>query len=497
MSRDAASETDFRCRVHPHGRYQIELKTRYPVPQEPRVSYNLELYLYCPSQLQLDAMGYGSERFMEDFHSLTRHTAPHLPLRRLLDQNDPDSPFSRIRGTLESTRPTTSVIRYELRVLANAYRALARGRRRAVEAAIGDKQDDSRRSALRRFIRSLKRFRRELDRLVLDVRSSVVAEDLDPAVRWADEWVSLITENECISLYTRLSQADMEEKWEKLLQRIIRAEVRRRKQAGYESVSKAGDLAANERRQYHENMLKKWVQGALYMSSEPSRTPRNITQAIAAIAAAAAMSFAVVATLLADRLFASYSVPWALLVVVSYIFKDRIKESLRGALSGFFPRLFFDRGGRLLDPAVNRSVGLSREAVQFCEAQDVPESVRRVRKAETNPFRAFLPPEDVIRYSKQIKLRAKLLQRSHSRLESITEITRINIDRWLRQMDDPTSRKVVLSDGHPRVIDVPRYYHLHLVLALSTRKGRANPYFFHYRVLLGRNGLNRIEDLDP
>jgi hypothetical protein len=83
----------------------------------------------------------------------------------------------------------------------------------------------------------------------------------------------------------------------------------------------------------------------MYMSSEQSRSVSRVGHVIAGVAAAVAMSFAVIATFLAGRLFAAYSIPWALLIVVSYIFKDRIKEVLRSILIRLVPRLIADEAG--------------------------------------------------------------------------------------------------------------------------------------------------------
>jgi hypothetical protein len=50
------------------------------------------------------------------------------------------------------------------------------------------------------------------------------------------------------------------------------------------------------------------------------------------VAAGAAMAFAVIATIFASQHFANNSIPWAAIIIVAYIVKDRIKELLRNAL---------------------------------------------------------------------------------------------------------------------------------------------------------------------
>jgi hypothetical protein len=466
------------------------------------VRYKLDAYIYAPPQLELSSESYETARFIEDLHSHTRHTAPHIPFRELLDPESAISPFARIREAMaEADTPyglDAARVHHELRMLASAFRAQTRSRRRLLIAWLqGGVEEGGRKTweKVRPLLRDIRRFREAFDGLAPLFDRDGIPVELGQARRWADEWISLIAEEESLGVLQILhgEGGKEEQAARKALTKLIARETRHRRREGYASVVDPADPEANERMLYHASMLKKWAQGALYMSSEASNAPRNIGHVIAAIAAATAMSFAIVATFLAERFFASYSVPWALLVVVGYMFKDRIKETLRGLLSGVFPRLFFDRAGRLLDPAANRPVGTSQEVVEFTNENEVPAEISAVRACSKNPFRPMLPREDVIHYTKRIKLRAARLQRRHSRLGSITEIFRINVDRWVRQMDDPVSVRSYLEKGRLVQIKARRIYHLHMILALTGPGGGEGPSFFHYRILARRNGIHRIE----
>jgi hypothetical protein len=229
------------------------------------------------------------------------------------------------------------------------------------------------------------------------------------------------------------------------------------------------------------------------MSTETSSAPRNIGHLVAAVAAATAMSFAVVATLLANRLFAGYSVPWALMVVVGYIFKDRIKEMLRGLLQGILPRLFYDRARKLVDPAIGRLVGVAKEAVRFCSPDELPEAIRHERRIEGDFAQAHMPAEQVIHFSKSILLNGRRLQRHHTRLEAITQILRLNVARWLRRMGSPLGNLPYMKGEKPALLHARRVYRLHILVKLTNLNRSTDAEIFHYILLLSGAGILRIE----
>ncbi len=484
---------DYRCRIKLHDRFHLELKTRYPVPETRGVRYSLDLYIFSPSQLRLSEGHYGVKQFLEDLTSYTRYSSPRIRLARLVDPECTVSPLTRIRAHLNRVTLgrdiAPPVLLYELRTLVNIYRAernLLLSQLSIDNMKLVDKQLTRYLPEVDRFIKAL----RDLHVLFLD---SHVTEELRTSLCWADESISLITETECYKMYSALLGHSNTKRIAGELAGRVKRETAYRKKAGYASVIKASDALANENVLYRQSFLKKWSQSAMYMSTEKSSAPRNIGHVVAAIAAATAMSFAVVVTLLANRLFAGYSVPWALMVVVAYIFKDRIKETLRGLLQGFLPRLFFDRARKLIDPAIGRLVGISREAVRFCSSAEVPLSIRRIRGESADPLRASLPPENVMHFNKTVKLNGRLLRRNHTRLESITQILRFNVTRWLRQMDSPLRNIVYMKGEKPALLPTRRVYHLHLVVTLESLKTAMEPVAFRYTVFLTRKGILRIE----
>ncbi len=492
---------EYSCDLRSHGERQIELKSRYPIPESGRRKYDLDLYIFSPAQLELDGDRYDDQAVLRDMKTYTRNTTPTLSLARAVSPSCLTSPIVRIREHLsgiESRRELNpDLVLYELRLLSDIFRVETREVRHRVRDEAGNERiGETHAKRLKNHCAEMKMFlevTRNLEHLFME---SIVPERLLIAFRWADESISLKAEIEYYKLHALAEKHD-------LLSGIvpdciagIKRESGYRADRGYESIVRPGDQTANEQMLYRESVLKKWSQSALYLTSEESRTPHRAAHITAGVAAAAAMSFAVVATFFATRLFASYSIPWALLVVIGYIFKDRIKEILRSVLVALLPRFVADESIRLIDPSDGKTVGRTKNLVRFTKPGHVPPEISRLRYASSNPFIAILPEENIIHIHRHTRLSGRRLAYEKPRFESITEILRLSISSWLDQMDDPEKKLFYLRNDTPASLDANRVYHFHTLVRLHQRGSNDDPELFHYRLIVSRQGLLRIEPVE-
>ncbi len=485
----------YSCDVRAHGTHQIEIKTRYPISAKRNLKYDLDLYFFSPGQLQVDERRYGVKNFFEDLKANTRYTTPGIPLRRLIDQSFELSPLNRINrildgiGTGGTFKPEKLL--YEIRTLVNIYKAELRDTRHVIQREVSAAYDPE--VLLARIMEHIALIDAFISRLRATMSRFIdphIPQQLRIAMEWADESMSIATEVERLKLFQAVEPRNDLKTASDRLRPSLDKEAAYRRKAGYRSVVDPSDQRKNEDLLYRESILKKWSQSAMYMSSEQSRSVSRVGHVIAGVAAAVAMSFAVVATFLAGRLFASFSVPWALVIVLSYIFKDRIKEVLRSILIRLVPRLFADDAGVLTDPAADRKVGRTRSSVMFCKPRDVSSKILALRNLSQNPFRYILPEEDVIHYRRRIRINGKILQMNHQRLESITEILRLKLDSWMEEMDNPENYLTYFDDDRIKKVVAARVYHANIIIALTDG---IDVNYYRFRLILTRNGLMRVE----
>jgi hypothetical protein len=125
--------------------------------------------------------------------------------------------------------------------------------------------------------------------------------------------------------------------------------------------------------------------------------------------------------------------------------------------------------------------------------RDQPEAIQKARDLQKNPFASVLPPQNVLHYNRLISLKSKILRDNHTRLDSITEITRIRIDDWLKEMDDPEEVHYKLEQGKRKRVSGSRVYHIHLIASLREDRKGAMPRIFHYCLVMDRSGILRVE----
>lgn len=487
------------CRVTTHGTHQIELVLRYAIPsQSPRDRYDLDVYFFLPYHLAVDEEHYPSRQFFQHLKSYVRMLPGAISFVNLANSDCLCSPLTRIRNILAEnhlarTMPVNNLL-YEFRMLVNMHHEEFRGLRQLIQAMVKD--DAPARDIeprIRQVLHDHDHFLTAFRQLPLQLTDTRVPDTLRDALAWAEEAISVKTGREYHKLRLLCQiRPELAELEGELIARC-RQEQAFRTERKFSTVICPENPVTGETFLYREGILKKWAQSSTYMSVARSKTTTQIGHILAGLAAAVAMLFAVAAMFLAERLFVSYSLPWALLIIVSYMFKDRIKEILRGLLLRWQPKLVADDISKLVDPRTCGKVGRSCSRARYLRPANVPDYARRLRQMAVNPFRHVLPAESVLHFHNELKLYNRDLLSSHSRLEGIGALFRVRIDPWLHQMDDPNNRIYYVSEEGAKALEANRVYHVNVVVRVSRKEDESNAQLFHSRVIINRNGILRIE----
>ena len=490
----------YKSRITSHGTRQLELQMVYPLSRtEKRKEYFIDFYIYSPYQLGITRESYGTTRFLQDMRSYTRYEVTSLmSLAKLADPACDISPLARILSMLQDSASVRDInekaVLHELRGLATMFHSQLREIRRILTAMVkSEKQHVDMQAMLDLFLHDLdvflERFR-SLRPLFIDPR---LAEESRVALDWAYEMISLTVVKTLARLFELLAG-------EEVMKDAVRIRLDReehyRKAHHYPVVADAGESTANEYYLYRESQLKKWSEAFMFMNCEPSQTIKRLAQIIMGVAAGAAMAFAVIATIFASQHFASNSIPWAVIIIVAYIVKDRIKELLRNGLIAFLPRVVADQINDLVDPASNTKVGFTRARVRFCSSHEVPDVVQQLRNLKENAITGMIPAEEVIHFSKYVRIDSQRFMKNHRRLEALADIMRLKLDAWLQNMDDPVNDLWRLAGKQLEKIPARRVYHMTLIVGLAEKGIDATPSYFRYRLVLTREGIVRIEEVE-
>lgn len=491
---------EFSCQVRRHDRNHIELKTNLPIPKRGKGKYDLSFYFFSPAQLHFNKDTIPRDNILRHIQTYTRFSSPNLPLAAFVDPSCELSPLKRINGFLNASQrgeeiPQDKII-YELQTLVNAFRGEFRGFADLLEQVASEQRRllVQYRSRINSSITQIERILAELRELFPSFLDQRISDQTRTALLWADEALGIIALRNSVRLHALCDTEPALKKEKGPIEAFVLGENTYRLEQGYKTAFVPGDDHFGETLAYRESMLKKWAQSAMYMKSKDSKTPKNIGHILAGTAAATAMSFAVLAAVYAERIFVKNTTGWALIIILSYVFKDRIKEILRELFGRLLPRLLADRMYRLIDPATGKDAARSQVLINFLTDRDVPSPIAQKRDVGHNPFSAILPPQNVFHFNRLISLKGKLLRSNHSRLEAITEITRLRIDDYLKEMDEEKEILYKIEDSKRIRVSGKRVYHIHLVVSLREDRKGALPELFHYCIVLNRSGIIRIED---
>jgi len=490
----------FDCSLRRHSKKQLEIKMEYPLnPERKRAVFHLNFYFFFPSQLHINEKRIGVKNFINNMQVNTRFSSPLIPLEKVIDAGFQLSPLTRIENLvnineLEKEENRHSLL-YELQTLCNLYRVETRNFVLLMKKELRNKKNNEIcEERILQMIITIKAFLTRFRKLHTQFLDPHIDDDQRLSLNWADESISIITENGFLNLFRYCQLLYKKENLLKLIAGMVENEVIYRKSMNFKYNYDESSNLSGETMAYRDSILKKWAQSAMYMDNEYSRAPVRISHLIAGIAAALAMLFAISASIYAEQMFPRNSMSWILIIVLSYVFKDRIKEILRASFGNMLPRLTTDQQSNLFDPALKQKAGRSSGTVSFGTAEMIPGAIGKIRFRKPNPFRKILPSNDTIHYRRVIKLNSRVLKRNHKRLEAVTEIIRFQIDPWLKDMDDSKEPLFRMSDGERVRINGSRVYRIHLILGLKEKKKNAQENLYHYIIICNKSGIVRIEE---
>ncbi len=492
-------------RFEVHDRKQFEIKLEYQPSGADETRYLVEAYLFLPGSLNIDAETYPRADFYADIHNYVRFKTPVMAVEGLLSSDA--SPLVRLEAWLRTGLGSeVDVVVYQAKLLSCVLRGALRRFAIGVEARCegsGATLSPEACAALEAEVaamqagveRVLERFRVWL-RAVGELR---LQERTRATLRLVDEYVSLLVEGGFRRVVADMKSLPRGEPWlglrKGLMEAVLREEAYRKEHRLRSVLSPTGD---NEEYIQRLGFLKKFCMNVLFLSSKRKQKRQGFEEMLFALAAGVAMTFATAVAFWAQAQFAQASLNFFLILVVGYMVKDRIKEGLRRMLSRVAATHLADRTADLVDPVTGRAIGTCEERVDYGPSVKVPDCVSALRQSDDllTASQGELA-ETVIRYRKHIILDARLMPRSERGLSGVTDILRLNVGRFLRDMDEPelALEYVDLADLSVGHIRGAKRYPVDMVFRFTVEDeetDRRQETTQLVRLVLDRNGIQRM-----
>ena len=475
-------------------KFQIEIKSDYPLERERReTNYTIETYAFIPNSLDVNNDTYPKYLFYRDTQTYIRFRLPTVLLRdiasadsaafNILEKSLRDvvehSTDAWIRNCENQLRLFCCTLKYSVK---DHLALIAKADSLAdVEHLVEYYRDY--------FLAILGRFRK--------LRNTFAIADLDDRVSTAyahvDEYTSILAMQYSFEILekTRWIEADNSADYRAALLAFIKDEEDYRTDRGYSSVVVAG--SDNEKFVYRRGALKRMMESILFLNTSVSSEGKISEQVIYSLAAGFAMAFATAVAFISQQKYGNFTMAFFVALVVSYMFKDRIKELSRLYINNKVQGRFFDRKIHICAGAGGVRLGYSQESFQFISNKRLQTEIRSLRRRD--PFahedHAQLG-EKIILYRKKMSIFSRNFEQVYQStpIDGITDIWRMSIARLVRKMDNPKKPLFVLHKEGYRRAKASKVYHINLVIRYISSYGEE---FRRFRLVINRNGIKRIE----
>lgn len=451
-----------------HDKFTLEFKVGFNTKQETKpLKYSdfvMNTWIFVPNSLDINAAKYSKEDFYRDLKSGVRLITPSYGLHELANDEAllPSQALITNFNTLHIAPDDTQDLTHTIKM----YCAIAKSAFRDACFSASQEADATKRAAsCRQFLddscKTVHRFRS----LINQLNDENATDRTRQVFAYGDEFLSNVLEKYTYRLRDaiRLHHPEEYPQIEALFKTVLYEEKAYRDQQGYLSV-KTDDAKGNEDFVFRASLLKKFTESDLYLNATKRKNTFLVEQILYSLAAGAAMVVATLSSFFFQQRYGNFTLPFLIALVISYMFKDRLKDWLRLFFAKRVSSKVFDT--RTDFRVKNKYIGWSKDSVDFIDSDKIIPEVMELRSR--NPLFAEVSGKDekVLLFRKKVQLwPSELAKASPYPLRGINDILRYNITEFTRKMDNPSfPLSGTWEDNGYKPIEGKKVYHLTFVI---------------------------------
>lgn len=479
-----------------HDRQRFEVKLNINLQSGKKNSFKIEYFFFIPRSLNVSPENYTKEIFYADTQHYIRFKTPSISIDKLFYPQNKLSPYNRVIKGLDSLNSgingdfIVEIIIDEMKLLG----AILRAEMRDLLAFFGSSFKNENVLATKDLLLKFKSDVNMALNSIETLKTRIFTTNIDPRIKESflmlDEYVSLIVEEYLTNLICEIKALGNSELNEVLPEfiKMVRERQKYRVFMGYKSVFNKND----EHFIYHRSLLKKFISSALYLVPDVSGF-NLISHLGPAIAAGIAMLFAIIVTIYAQSKYAINSMSFVFIIVISYIFKDRIKDWLKIIFSKTMWNMIYDRKINVMEPTHKLKLGYIKETFSFIPVDMVPLDIMRIRNIDNKRhIEEDIKQERVFKYRKEINLNPHSISRYHKRRKDMIDIIRFSVFDFTKHADDEfVDYKILNEKEEIENIKCIRVYHLNMVIKYCLAEEDVK--YERIRILLNKNGIVKLE----
>ena len=484
-------------KVKIHDKFSFEFKISYVTEQdsisEQEKEFSINTWLFVPNSLDINPNTYSKDQFYKDTKSNVRLITPIFSLKEIYSQKN--NPISIVKEAIADLAkdPESEVYQenyaYQIRMFACIFKSSSRD---TTYSIIDEVNDERVIGKIDKYIDNTNTIFRLYRALWLDLNAFEIDKEKQESYRFGDDFIGNVMEQHVFRIMKRLKNRTIFDKVKPKLVQLIENETTYKQQNNYAVVD--ANQKSNSLVLMRRGILKKFMESDLYLSSINSKDGAFAQQLYYGMAAGVSMIFATVISFSAQQRYGNFTTPLFLALVVSYIFKDRIKDSMRYYFSNQLGKKYFDTKREL--KIRNLEIGWIKEAFDFVPESKIPNEVIDLRKrtplveAENRIYN-----EQIILYKKLVKLSGtKINQNKNYKFTGINDITRFNITHFVQKTDNPfiSLYSTDEKEGFKEFMG-EKVYAIYFIIRIESQN---NIHLRKFRLLFNRDGIKEILELD-
>jgi len=465
-----------------HDNFSVEFKFGFDCREDGiRDDFSVNAWVFVPNSLDINPENYGKKQFYRDIKSNVRLITPVFLMRDIA--KDCSLPLVSLKQALEKvvnnpSQEDLDAYEYHLKMFAAIFKSALRDQAahvsnaRSVEASSYLVKDyvDNTRLVLQKF--------RKLYRII-DVPT--VSDKVRSYFRLCDEFMSHIVEMRTLRI-AGLHEDFMD---------LIRSERKYKLENGYGVLK--NEPEHDRMLVYHHGMLKKFIESELYIRLDKKKDGVAVEQLYYSIAAGVAMIFATAVAWHTQVRYGNITWPLFIVLVVSYMLKDRIKDLLRYYFAHKLGNKYYDKKASITI-GKNR-VGEIKEGFDFISASRIPSEVRELRdRVASIEDESRIFDEKVMLYRKHVTIDDVALSAVDDYpMRGINEIMRLHMTRFTHKMDNPEVPVETIDDAcNICSVNVEKIYFVNIIFQFQHD---SEVEYHHFRITMTRGGVLHVDEI--
>lgn len=466
-----------------HDKFSIEFKVGFFGQDNGNVNdFAVNAWIFVPNSLDINPATYGKESFYRDVKSNVRLITPDFSLAEITQGEA--LPYHNLRRSFQ-TLPALTEYEFQVKLFAAIFRSSLRESFLQLQQSATPLQVKETVEHIRHTLAHYRALEEQLfENATLGRAASIF--------HYADEYMSQLATVQAIKLLRQLQDSEnpSHEDSCKPLVALIQEEYHYKKSLGYTSILEDNQRQNRDHLARH-SLLRKYIDSSLYLKKETTEDGTTAQQLSFGMAAGIAMLISMLIALPFQKYLGNYPTLIFIVLVVAYMFKDRIKEWFRKRFAYRLKSKYYDNKTTI--HFKDENIGWIKESVDFINDAKTPPNVLALRNRTDLESDNTLLQEKTILYRKKVHIDSRHMNDHYEyNFPGINDIQRLYFHHFTLKMDDPETLTDTLDDkGCLHTTATLRVYNLHIVLQFSYLNQSE---YRAFNIALTRDGILSIDE---